>query len=82
MGQRRVKLGLTDMFSDKIYIMNIVEQGDDLYQVVAKYGKRYRANNIAIKPDKPVSFGEANQIFDKLMASKLKKGYRIEEQWD
>ena len=61
--------------SDKEYHAAIEAHGDG-YIVTFAYGRRGGTLNVGIKTESPVSLGEATRVFDKLVASKLAKGYR------
>jgi predicted DNA-binding WGR domain protein len=73
-----VKLGYTDRFSDKVYIMSL-DKVDNGWRVNVRYGKR---SNINMKAQYPVSGptddGDARKIFDQQLKKKLAKGYIIE----
>ena len=60
--------------SDKIYQAGIVPQ-DGGYVVQFQYGRRGSALQSGQKNPVPVSYDEAKAIYDKLVASKVAKGY-------
>lgn len=61
--------------SNKVYHTAIEAQGDG-FTVTFSYGRRGSTLNTGIKTARPVTFKEAERIFDKLIQSKLSKGYR------
>ena len=62
--------------SDKIYEVDLCEVGQDRYVVNFRYGRRGTSLNEGTKTPTAVSLSEATKIFDELVASKVKKGYR------
>jgi len=72
------KLGYTEGTSDKVYILQLLKTSSG-YRVKAKYGKRYNINaenNRLSAWDIPLE--KAQEIFNKILYQKLKKGYVIE----
>jgi bifunctional non-homologous end joining protein LigD len=61
--------------SDKEYHAAIEPKGEG-YLVTFAYGRRGNTLTTGTKTTNPVSLAEATKIFDKLVASKLAKGYR------
>lgn len=61
--------------SDKVYHASIQEQGDG-YVVFFSYGRRGGNMTEGYKIDFPAPLNVAKEVFDKLVASKTKKGYR------
>ncbi len=61
--------------SDKIY-QAAVEANGDGYVVNFAYGRRGNTLTTGTKTDVPVPLETANRLFDKLVASKLAKGYK------
>lgn len=61
--------------SDKLY-QAAIEPKDDGFVVTFAFGRRGSTLNTGIKTPDPVSLAEATKVFDKLVASKLAKGYR------
>ena len=61
--------------SDKVYEVSLCESGQDLYLVNFKYGRRGANLREGTKTIFPVTYKEGLEIFDKLVASKVKKGY-------
>ncbi|HPY31426.1 MAG TPA: WGR domain-containing protein [Verrucomicrobiota bacterium] len=61
--------------SDKVYQAAIEPAGDGLYAVTFAYGRRGGTLNTGRKTNRPVSYGEAKSIFDRLVRAKLAKGY-------
>jgi bifunctional non-homologous end joining protein LigD len=60
--------------SDKVYHAAIEPKGEG-YLVTFAYGRRGQTLNTGTKTTYPVSLAEATRIFDKLVASKVAKGY-------
>lgn len=61
--------------SDKVYHAAIEPKGEG-YLVTFAYGRRGNTLNTGSKTAHPVSIHEATRVFDKLIASKLAKGYQ------
>jgi bifunctional non-homologous end joining protein LigD len=61
--------------SDKVYQAAIEPKGDG-YIVTFAYGRRGNTLNTGIKNDTPVPLETATKLFDKLVASKIAKGYQ------
>jgi bifunctional non-homologous end joining protein LigD len=61
--------------SDKVYQAAIEPKGDG-YIVTFAYGRRGNTLNTGIKNDTPVPLETATKLFDKLVASKVAKGYQ------
>ena len=61
--------------SDKVY-QAAVEPKDDGYIVTFAYGRRGNTLNTGIKNDIPVPLETATKLFNKLVASKVAKGYQ------
>jgi bifunctional non-homologous end joining protein LigD len=61
--------------SDKEYHAAI-EPKDDGFIVTFSYGRRGSTLTVGTKTEAPVSLTDATKVFDKLIASKLAKGYR------
>jgi bifunctional non-homologous end joining protein LigD len=61
--------------SDKVYHAAIEPSGEG-YLVTFAYGRRGTTLNTGTKTNHPVSLAEATKVFDKLIASKLAKGYQ------
>jgi len=60
--------------SDKVYHAAIEPEGER-YHVTFAYGRRGNTLNSGTKTPRPVTLAEASKVFDKLVASKLAKGY-------
>jgi bifunctional non-homologous end joining protein LigD len=65
--------------SDKVYQASIVQRGDG-YVVQIAYGRRGTTLTTGTKTPTPVSEAEANRICEKLIQSKLAKGYQTGKQ--
>jgi predicted DNA-binding WGR domain protein len=61
--------------SDKVYHAAIEPKGEG-YLVTFAYGRRGNTLTTGTKTTSPVSLAEATKIFDKLVASKITKGYQ------
>lgn len=61
--------------SDKVYHAAIEPKGEG-YLVTFAYGRRGNTLNSGTKTTYPVGLAEATKVFDKLVASKLAKGYQ------
>ncbi len=61
--------------SDKVYEVELCELGPDQFVVNFRYGRRGALLKEGTKTEEPVSESKAQGIFDKLVASKEKKGY-------
>ena len=61
--------------SDKVYHAAIEPKGEG-YLVTFAYGRRGNTLNTGTKTTHPVSLAEATKVFDKLVTSKLAKGYQ------
>jgi bifunctional non-homologous end joining protein LigD len=61
--------------SDKVYHAAIEPKGEG-YLVPFAYGRRGNTLSTGTKTTHPVSLAEATKVFDKLISSKLAKGYR------
>lgn len=72
---RQTKLASQEKTSDKIYEVDLCEQGNNQYLVNFRYGRRGAVLKEGTKTTSPVSLKEAEVIFDKLVKSKLDRGY-------
>jgi len=70
-----VSLFYQDGRSDKVYRAELLPSGDG-FVVNFAYGRRGSALNSGTKTSHPVAFGVARNIFDRLVAEKMNKGYR------
>ena len=61
--------------SDKVYEVDLCDSGQDLFVVNFRYGRRGSNLKEGTKTVFPVDYNEAIKIYDKLIASKEKKGY-------
>lgn len=73
---KRVTLHFKAGTSDKIYEVDLCEVGPDRFVVNFRYGRRGGTLREGSKTVLPVSRAEADNTFDKLVAAKIKKGYR------
>lgn len=72
---KQTQLLFQDDRSDKVYEVDLCEVGVDRYVVNFRYGRRGSRLKEGTKTESPASLTQANQIFDQLVASKVKKGY-------
>ncbi len=61
--------------SDKVYEVDLVEVSEGRFLVNFRYGRRGSNLRHGSKTSTPVPLGKAEQIFDKLVDSKVSKGY-------
>ncbi len=61
--------------SDKVYEVDLCEVAEDKYLVNFRYGRRGANLKEGTKTTQPVALTKAEQIFDKLVGEKTKKGY-------
>lgn len=73
---RQVRLHFQEGTSDKVYEVDLCEVGADRFVVNFRYGRRGSNLRDGSKTPLPVSEDRATRVFDKLVASKTKKGYR------
>ncbi|WP_233890640.1 WGR domain-containing protein, partial [Tenacibaculum piscium] len=76
---KQKKLYFSDEKSDKVYEVDLCES-QDLFIVNFRYGRRGTSLREGTKTVFPVSYEEAEKIFNKLVGSKEKKGYSEEIQ--
>ena len=76
---RQTRLIYTQGRSDKVYEVDLCHLRDDEWVVNFRYGRRGATLRDGTKTTLPVTREKAEQIFDKLVASKAKKGY-VDEQ--
>ena len=70
-----ISLGFCEGSSDKVY-KTAIEKVGELYSVQFAFGRRGSTLNTGVKNQSPVSLDEATKIYDKLINSKLAKGYK------
>jgi len=73
-----IKLHYQDGRSDKVYNVQM-ERAGEKFVVNFQYGRRGGALNVGTKTAEPVSQSEAVTIFNKLVAEKSGKGYKVTE---
>ena len=61
--------------SDKIYEVDLCEVAEDKYLVNFRYGRRGANLKEGTKTTQPVALTKAEQVFDKLVGEKTRKGY-------
>jgi predicted DNA-binding WGR domain protein len=62
--------------SDKVYEVDLCQTSQDLYVVNFRYGRRGTNLKEGVKTTQAVPEAQAQKVFDQLVASKVKKGYR------
>ena len=80
--KKEVKLSYInwDENSNKVYKIHLHKDEDnDVYRVFVKYGPRGRIGNYTAKLTTS-NINEASKLYHKLLDSKLRKGYEIEEE--
>lgn len=73
---KRTALNFQDDRSDKVYEVDLCQVSENLYAVNFRYGRRGANLKEGTKTDTPVPLAQAEKVFDKLVAEKVKKGYR------
>ncbi|WP_245876134.1 WGR domain-containing protein [Tychonema bourrellyi] len=73
---KRTALYFQDDRSDKVYEVDLCQVGENLYLVNFRYGRRGANLKEGTKTDTAVPLAQAEKVFDKLVAEKVKKGYR------
>lgn len=73
---KRTALYFQDGRSDKVYEVDLCQVGENLYSVNFRYGRRGANLKEGTKTDIAVPFAQAEKVFDKLVAEKVKKGYQ------
>lgn len=63
--------------SDKVYEIDFCEVGTNKYVVNFRYGRRESTLRYGTKTILPVTFNKAEKIYDGLIASKIKSGYKL-----
>jgi predicted DNA-binding WGR domain protein len=62
--------------SDKVYEVDLCQTSQDLYVVNFRYGRRGTNLKEGVKTTQAVPEAQAQKVFEQLVASKVKKGYR------
>jgi predicted DNA-binding WGR domain protein len=73
---KRTALYFQEDRSDKVYEVDLCQVGENLYSVNFRYGRRGANLKEGTKTDTAVSLPQAEKVFDKLVAEKVKKGYQ------
>ena len=68
--------------SDKVYHASFIEVEKNMFQVEFQYGKKYSHLSVSVKPPAPTSYQAALKIYEDQIQKKLKKGYRITNQFE
>lgn len=76
--EESVSLYFSQGSSDKEYHASL-EKKDKGWVVNFKYGRRGSASNTGTKTEEPVDYGVAKSVYDKLVVSKVAKGYVPDE---
>lgn len=72
---KQISLYFQDDRSDKVYEVDLCQVREDSYLVNFRYGRRGSNLKDGTKTDVGVPLAQAEKIFDKLVAEKVKKGY-------
>jgi predicted DNA-binding WGR domain protein len=75
---KRTTLYCQEGSSDKVYEVDLCEISKGKYVVNFRYGRRGTTLKEGVKTTTPVDLTQAQQIFNKLVAEKTRKGYREE----
>ncbi len=75
---KKTRLKFQDAKSDKVYEVDLCEAGTGKYLVNFRYGRRGANLKEGTKTEESVSLEKAEKIFDTLVNSKKKKGYKDE----
>lgn len=73
---KQISLWYSEGTSDKVYEVDLCEVGNDKFVVNFRYGRRGAALKDGTKTPLPVAEQEAQKIYNKLVDSKTKEGYR------
>ncbi len=72
---KRTTLHYQEENSDKVYEVDLCQVEPNRYVVNFRYGRRGTTLKEGVKTTEPLPEPEAQKVFDKLVASKVKKGY-------
>ncbi|MEZ4452296.1 MAG: WGR domain-containing protein [Nannocystaceae bacterium] len=72
---QRITLGFKSGSSDKVYIVELHQAGNNRFLVNFEYGRRGQTLQTGTKTASPVSERQARSIFDRLVDEKKRKGY-------
>src|SRR4051812_38552012 len=67
--------------SDKVYQAAIVQSGRG-YVVNFAYGRKGKSLTTGTKTPSPINYDKAKDVYDKLIESKIAKGYRVNNKLD
>ncbi|MBZ8183294.1 WGR domain-containing protein [Oscillatoria salina] len=73
---KRTTLHFQSETSDKVYEVDLCQVEESGYLVNFRYGRRGGNLRSSTKTEQPVALSEAEKIFDKLVLSKTKSGYK------
>lgn len=79
---KKIVLHYQDKRSDKIYEVILCESKEDNYLVNFRYGRRDSVMKEGSKTILPVSLERAERMFEALVTSKTKKGYKVLKESD
>jgi bifunctional non-homologous end joining protein LigD len=79
MKSEKTTLFFTQGSADKVYIAELLEESEGNWVVNFAYGRRGNALQSGSKTISPMAYESAKIIYDKLVASKVAKGYTPEE---
>ena len=74
---RQSRLEFQEGTSDKVYEVDLCEAGEGEFLVNFRYGRRGSTLKDGTKTVYPVTRAQAESVFEKLVAEKTKKGYRV-----
>lgn len=76
------KLHYRDYRSDKVYNAELCKRpSTNLWDIKFSYGRRGAVLVEGMKNDQPLPFSKAKTVYDKLIESKVKKGYVLQNNW-
>ncbi len=73
---KQTRLKFQDSKSDKVYEVDLCDAGNGKYLVNFRYGRRGANLKEGTKTEEPVTLEKAEKLFDSLVNSKTKKGYK------
>lgn len=73
--EKKIALFYQEGSSDKVYLVQLVAEGSG-YVVNFQFGRRGSTLNAGTKTNTPVSYEDAVKVYDKLVKSKIAKGYK------
>lgn len=73
---RQTKLWFCEGSSDKVYIAQVFQRGDDYYEVRGSWGRRGKTMQSQVKSQHATEW-QATHAYQSLVASKQDKGYTV-----